>query len=116
MMKPTLVLLPGLLCDAALWSHQRTNLWGLVEIVIPDLSGGDDIAQLASSVLAVLPDRFSLAGLSMGGYVALEILNQGPERIERLALIATSPRAVRFRQARPHRGLIALSIRGEVRG
>jgi pimeloyl-ACP methyl ester carboxylesterase len=52
----------------------------------------------------------------MGGYVALEILNQGPERSERLALIATSPRAVRFRQARPHRGLIALSIRGEVRG
>jgi hypothetical protein len=52
MMKPILVLLPGLLCDAALWSHQRTNLWGLAEIVIPDLSGGDDIAQLASSVLA----------------------------------------------------------------
>jgi hypothetical protein len=53
MMKQTLVLLPGLIFDATLRSHQRTNLCDLAEIVIPDLSRGDDIAQLASSVLAI---------------------------------------------------------------
>ena len=88
MRQPTLALLPGLICDAELWSHQHTNLCDLAEIVIPDLSRDDDIVQLGPSVLAVLPKHFSLAGLSMGGYVALEMLRQAPERVESIVAMA----------------------------
>ena len=74
------------------------------------------MVKLAASVLAVLPERFCLAGLSMGGYVALEMLRQAPQRIERLALIDTSARADTPHQARRRRGLIALSGRGAFKG
>ena len=116
MTKPTLVLLPGLICDAALWSHQIATLGGDAEIIVPDLSSRDVIADLARDVLATMPKRFSLAGFSMGGYVALEIMRQAPERVERLALVATSARADTERQARRRRGLIELSGRGEFKG
>ncbi|MBL6601014.1 MAG: hypothetical protein ISP41_19165, partial [Alphaproteobacteria bacterium] len=62
MTKPTLALLPGLLCDAALWSHQTAALGKTVDIVAPDLATHDTIAELARLVLAELPERFSLAG------------------------------------------------------
>jgi pimeloyl-ACP methyl ester carboxylesterase len=116
MTKPTLVLLPGLICDAALWSHQIATLGGDAAIIVPDLSSRDVIADLARDVLATMPKRFSLAGFSMGGYVALEIMRQAPERVERLALLATSARADTERQARRRRGLIELSGRGEFKG
>lgn len=116
MAKPTLALLPGLICDAALWSHQIAALGERAEIVVPDLSGHDSIAELARSVLTELPERFSLAGFSMGGYVALEIMRQARERVERLALLCTSARADTERQARRRRGLIALSGRGDFKG
>jgi pimeloyl-ACP methyl ester carboxylesterase len=116
MTKPTLALLSGLLCDAALWSHQTAALGKTVDIVVPDLATHDTIAELARSVLAELPERFSLAGFSMGGYVALEIMRQAPTRVERLALLGTSARADTERQARRRRGLIALSGRGTFKG
>ncbi len=116
MTKPTLVLLPGLLCDAALWRHQSEALEGDAHIVIPDLSAHDDVSRLARAVLADLPARFCLAGLSMGGYVALEIMRQAPDRVERLALLDTSAHADTERQARRRRGLIALSGRGTFKG
>ncbi len=116
MTKPTLVLLPGLLCDAALWSPLQPALGARAEFVVPDLTAHDDIGRLAAAVLAGLPERFSLAGLSMGGYVALEIMRQAPERVERLALLDTSARADTERQARRRRGLVALSGRGSFKG
>lgn len=116
MTKPTLALLPGLICDAALWSHQIAALGKDAEIVVPDLAKHDGMADLARAALAALPERFSLVGFSMGGYVALEILRQAAERVERLALLATSARADTERQARRRRGLIALSGRGEFKG
>lgn len=116
MTKPTLALLPGLICDAALWSNQIAALGEDVDIVVPDLSRHDGIAALARAVLAELPESFSLAGFSMGGYVALEIMRQAPARVERLALISTSARADTDRQARRRRGLIALSSRGKFKG
>ena len=88
MPKPTLAFIFGLICDAELWSYQHKNLCDLAESVIPDLSRDDDIVQLGPSVLAVLPKHFSLAGLSMGGYVALEMLRQAPERIESIVAMA----------------------------
>lgn len=89
-MKPTLVLLPGLLCDAALFAPQVEGLADLCETWVPDLTRDDTMAAMASRVLSEAPaQRFSVAGLSMGGYVAQEILRQAPERVDRLALLDT---------------------------
>jgi pimeloyl-ACP methyl ester carboxylesterase len=87
-----LVLCPGLLTDAGLWSHQIATLHDVVQPIVPDLSGSADLKVLAASVLEQAPERFALAGLSMGGYVAFEILRQAPERVLRLALLNTNAR------------------------
>lgn len=89
-MATNLLLLPGLLCDARLW---RDVIAGLGEAVTPsvaDLTTDDSIAEMAQRALSKAPERFALAGLSMGGYVALEIMRQAPERVSHLALLDTS--------------------------
>jgi len=86
-----LVLLPGLICDERLW---RDVIGGLdARSVVADLTQNDSIAAMAARTLAAAPARFALAGLSMGGYVALEIMRQAPERVTHLALFDTSARA-----------------------
>jgi pimeloyl-ACP methyl ester carboxylesterase len=111
-----LILLPGLLCDEALWSHQTRYLSEIADITVADLTGCDSVAALAADVLAKAPPRFALAGLSMGGYVALEIVRQAPERVAKLALIDTNARSDTDEQRRKRRGLMALADRGEFRG
>ncbi|WP_372392265.1 alpha/beta fold hydrolase [Xanthomonas sp. NCPPB 3582] len=91
--RPTLLLLPGLLNDADLWQAQRIALADLAECVVGDLTGADDMRTLALQLLDQVPARFALAGFSLGGYVAQELLRIAPERIERLALLDTSARA-----------------------
>ena len=78
--KQNLVLLPGLLCDAALWHHQSTFLAELANINIADFTNEDSMAGMAEAALARAPERFAMAGLSMGGYVALEIMHSLPPR------------------------------------
>jgi len=90
--KPALVLLPGLLCDAALWRHQTEALSDTAECRVIDMTRDDDMAAMAARVLSEVPDRFALCGLSMGGYCALEIMRQAPGRVDRLALLDTSAR------------------------
>ena len=85
-----LLLLPGLLCDAALWRAQVEQLSDIAAVSVPDLTLDDSVEDMAERILSVAPHRFSLAALSMGGYVAFEILRRAPERVERLALISTS--------------------------
>jgi pimeloyl-ACP methyl ester carboxylesterase len=92
MSRQTLVLLPGLLNDAELWRDQIGGLADLADSIVADLSRGETLAQLAEAALAGAPDRFALAGFSLGGYVAQEILRQAPERVERLALLDTAIR------------------------
>jgi pimeloyl-ACP methyl ester carboxylesterase len=76
-----LFLLPGLLNDARLWQHQVSGLSNMAHASVADLTGADSISSLASAALAQAPaERFALAGLSMGGYVALEIMRQAPEQ------------------------------------
>ena len=89
----SLVLLPGLLCDSALWQAQEAALKAERAMLIPALDGHDTLAALAADVLARAPAQFALAGLSMGGYVAMEIMRQAPGRVTRLALFDTSARA-----------------------
>ncbi len=84
-----LVLLPGLLCDDAVWAHQRAVL-PADDCVVPVFGAIDSIGAMAEQVLAsVAAPRFSLVGHSMGGRVALEVLRRAPERVERLALLDT---------------------------
>jgi pimeloyl-ACP methyl ester carboxylesterase len=90
--RQALVLLPGALCDAALWRHQIAGLSDIADVRVGDLTRDDSIAAMASRVLAGLPPRFALAGLSLGGYVALEIMRRAPERVTKLALLDTSAR------------------------
>lgn len=85
-----LLLLPGLLCDERLWHDQVRDLSDIAVPQIADLTQDDTVAAMAARTLAAAPARFALAGLSMGGYVAFEILRQQPERVLRLALLDTS--------------------------
>jgi len=90
---PQLLLLPGLLNDGRLWAHQVEELSGLCIPSVVELTSADSIALLASDALARIPaGRFALAGLSMGGYVALEIMRQAPDRVQALALLDTQAR------------------------
>lgn len=116
-MTDSLVLLPGLLCDAALWAEQVNALRGLADpIMIGDLTRHDSMAGMAEAILAEAPPRFALAGLSMGGYCAQEIMRRAPERVTRLALLDTSARADSDEQRARRRGLIELAQKGEFKG
>jgi pimeloyl-ACP methyl ester carboxylesterase len=89
-MTSELVLLPGLICDERLW---RDVIAGLgVRATVADLTQDDSMASMAARTLANAPARFALSGLSMGGYVAFEIMRQAPERVTHLALLDTSAR------------------------
>jgi pimeloyl-ACP methyl ester carboxylesterase len=91
--KTNLVLVPGLLCSAALWAPQVAALGDVADMMIAEHMRHDTMAGIAGSVLDAAPDRFALAGLSMGGYIAYEIIRQAPERVTRLALLDTGSRA-----------------------
>jgi pimeloyl-ACP methyl ester carboxylesterase len=111
-----LVLLPGLLCDRALWEDQILHLGRLGPVIVPDLTGQDSVAGLAASVLAMAPPRFALAGLSMGGYVSFEILRQAPERVARLALVDTFARPDSPEQHERRLALMELAKKGKFKG
>jgi pimeloyl-ACP methyl ester carboxylesterase len=87
-----LVLVPGLLCSARLYAAQTAALWPFGQVTIADHRRDADMAAIAKRVLANAPPRFALAGLSMGGYIALAMMRLAPERIEKLALLDTSAR------------------------
>ncbi len=88
-MKTSLILVPGLLCDDTVWHQQAAALSGYADIQIADNSECDSLAAMAQAIIDSAPAHFSIAGHSMGGRVALEVLRRVPERIERLALLDT---------------------------
>lgn len=105
-----LLLLPGLFNDERLWRGQMTDLADLAEVRVADLTRSDSITALAQDALDDLPDsNFVVAGMSMGGYVALEIMRQVPERVAALALLDTSPHADTPEAAQNRRELIEQS-------
>ncbi|MCZ4281960.1 alpha/beta hydrolase [Kiloniella laminariae] len=114
--KERLVFLPGLLCNQRLWRPQINFLGEDYVCNVPDLTRQDSIPELALSVLQQIRGKFNLVGLSMGGYVALEIMRQAPERVKRLALIDTKARADSAEQQRRRRGLLALADKGRFKG
>ena len=107
------VLVPGLLCDERLWRHQAGGLADLAgPVLIPDVTGEDTVAGIARGILEAAPERFALAGLSMGGYISLEIVRQAPERVEALALLDTSARPDTPEQTEARLALIELTRTG----
>ena len=116
MEKPTIALLPGLLLDWRLWRHQITAFGERARTLVPDLSQVDSVEAMAESVLAALPKRFALCGLSMGGYVALEIMRRAPQRVTRLALLDTRAEADSEEQSQRRRALMTLAEQGRFKG
>jgi pimeloyl-ACP methyl ester carboxylesterase len=71
----TLCLLPGLLCDRYVFETQILARWRRsLSVQVADFRGHNSISSMAESVLAMAPERFALAGHSMGGRVALEVM------------------------------------------
>lgn len=107
-----LLLVPGLNCTAALWARQVAELGCRRSVCVVDHTGADTMAGLAAAILADAPPRFALAGLSMGGYVAMEILHLVPERVDRLCLVDTQARADGPDAADGRRQQIAIAEKG----
>jgi pimeloyl-ACP methyl ester carboxylesterase len=105
--RQALVLVPGLSCDRHVWQEQIAGLADIAEVTVGDTLKDDSIALMASRVLDAAPERFAIAGFSMGGYVAMEIWRRAPERVTRLALVDTNARADSEEQAALRRAAIA---------
>jgi pimeloyl-ACP methyl ester carboxylesterase len=86
------VLIPGLLLTPQLYAPQLEALWADASVVLANHTRADSMAELARGILAQAPPRFALVGLSMGGYIAFEILRQAPARVARVALLDTAAR------------------------
>lgn len=107
------LLLPGMMCDARLWTHQVTALCAAGHTVtIPNLSRGVTVQEMAAAILATAPPSFALAGLSMGGILAFEIWRQAQRRVERLALLDTTPHAELEHRRRLRNGEIERAMHG----
>ncbi len=87
--KTPLILVPALMTDKRIYQHQIDNLSDIADITVPEVKDFNNIADMASSILENAPEQFALGGISMGGYVALEIIRQAPQRVTKLALINT---------------------------
>ena len=89
----TLVLIPPLLCDAGIFSHQVRELSKEHAVMIAPTTRGERMEEVASQILSWAPSKFALAGAGMGGMVAMEVMRRASERITRIAMIDTSAQA-----------------------
>jgi len=87
--KKTLLLVPGLLCDAAVWASQAAALADIADVRVANNGDTDSLGGLAETIIAHAPPRFAVAGHSMGGRIALEVARRAPERLIGLALLDT---------------------------
>lgn len=87
-----LVLIPGLACTPDLYAGQMPALWTFGPVTVADHRRAETMDDIARQILAEAPRRFALAGLSMGGYLALAILRLAPDRVAKLALLDTGSR------------------------
>lgn len=111
--KIPLLLLPGTLCNEKLWEHQIAYLEDIASITVGDLTQNNTIEGMASSVLDKAPEKFALAGLSLGGMVAIEMMRQAPERVTQLALLDTNPRPPTDAQIETWHKFIRISKEGD---
>ena len=92
-MREPLVLVPGMMCDARLFAPQIAAFSAQHPIVHVTPTGATSMQDFAQSVLDTAPPRFALAGLSMGGIIAMEVIRRAPERVSRVAFLDTNPLA-----------------------
>ncbi len=102
-----LVLLPAMGCDGQLWARQIVDLGDVAHPELGDLTVDDTLAKMAARVLAHAPPRFAVAGVSLGGYVALEMVRHSPERIDRIALLGTRATLAMRPRTMGEQGLLA---------
>ena len=114
--KPALILLPGQLCDAALWDSQVRALADTAQVTVADLTLDDSVGAMAARVLAAAPAHFAVCGLSLGGYVAFEIVRRAPGRVTHLALMNSSARADEAHQAELRQKRVASARIGTFKG
>lgn len=107
-----IVLVPGLNCSARLYADQIPALWQFGAVTVADHRHDDSLAAIARRILAGAPPRFALAGLSMGGYVAFEIMRQAPERVAKLALLDTGAGAETSERTEQRKPLIQMAGQG----
>ncbi len=89
MAAPAVILIPGLLCDGSVWTHQAAALGALTDVQVVEHAELDSLGAMAEAITARAPPRFAVAGHSMGGRVVFEILRRVPGRIAALALLDT---------------------------
>jgi pimeloyl-ACP methyl ester carboxylesterase len=115
-----LLLVPGLLCDDAVWAPQGEALADIAAVRVANNGETDSLGALAESIIAHAPPRFALAGHSMGGRIALEVARRVPERLIGLALLDTghealAPGEAGKREAEGRHALLALARREGMR-
>jgi pimeloyl-ACP methyl ester carboxylesterase len=109
------VLVPGLLGSPRLYAEQLPALWRLGPVTVASHHHADHVTTLARSILAAAPSRFALVGLSMGGYLAFEVMRQAPHRVARLALLDTTARADSPERVQSRHGHMELARAGRFR-
>jgi pimeloyl-ACP methyl ester carboxylesterase len=110
-----ILLVPGLVSSPRIYAPVVPALWRFGPVTIANHIRDDNMALIARRILAEAPPRFALAGHSMGGYIAFEIMRQAPERVARLALINTQARPDTPEATARRRGMIARAKAGEYR-
>jgi pimeloyl-ACP methyl ester carboxylesterase len=118
--KKSLLLVPGLLCDDAVWASQAATLADIAAVHVANNGEVDSLGALAESIIAQAPARFALAGHSMGGRIALEVARRVPERLIGLALLDTgyealAPGEAAEREAAGRHALLAMARRDGMR-
>jgi pimeloyl-ACP methyl ester carboxylesterase len=115
MAKESLILIPGLLCDEDLWRDQLSALTPVADVSITmEQTKHATVGGIVAAILATAPPRFALAGLSMGGMIALDLVRRAPDRVTRLALLDTTARANTEDELKIRAGRIALVQAGHV--
>jgi pimeloyl-ACP methyl ester carboxylesterase len=109
-----LVLVPGLLCSARLYTSQIAALWPQGQVTVADHRRDDSMEAIAARILKDAPPLFALAGLSMGGYIAFAMMRLAPERVAKLALLDTSARPDLPEQKAGREKFIAMAQAGKL--
>jgi len=110
-----ILLVPGLLCSPRIYAPVMPALWGVGPVTVANHIRDDNMGAIARRILDEAPPRFALAGHSMGGYIAFEIMRQAPERVLRLALLNTQARPDTVEATSRRRGQMARAEAGEFR-
>src|SRR5438309_11365787 len=108
-----LLLVPGLASSARIYAPVIPSLWRFGPVMVANHIRDDSMAAIARRVLSEAPPRFALAGHSMGGYIAFEIMRQASERVAKLALINTQARPDTAEVSARRRGMMARATSGE---